>query len=94
MRVFNAEASAAVTSDPVIARPAIRETYRMWQVNFSAVGNVTIKGRNAADLNYIELATFASTDGADQAASVVAMLDMVAIIDSNTGTVTVDADLL
>lgn len=92
MRLFDAEAGATAESATINVPRRDRETYRVWQVNFSANGNVVVKGRNAPDLNWVTLHTFAHTAGADQAESIVAMADMKASIDSNTGVVTVDAD--
>jgi len=87
-RLLNADVTASVDSAAVGVSRRSRDDYRLVQVVISAAATVSIQGRAAADLPWVEVKEYTAS-GADP----VAMFpEMRASVTLNTGTVTVELD--
>ena len=88
-RLINAETAASGTGDTFPVSRRSRDEYRLVQVDISAgTPNVTIQGRVATDMPWVEVIVYTAS-GAD---AVAMFPEMRAIWDTNTGTISVELD--
>lgn len=88
MKLASNVTAASVDTDPVFFESQDRGIFRPLQVDISSAATVSVQGRNAPDMNWIEVASFTAT-GAD---SVMVFREMRTQISGNDGSVTVDID--